>query len=65
MSEHLWRIRMAWRTLLAGPLRVKVTVERPDGTELYHFYPLDRDVTYGMRVDLAFEIGSEFELSEV
>jgi hypothetical protein len=64
MTDRIWRVRMAWKTLLAGPLRVKVVIERPDGTELYHFYPLDRDVEYGMHVDLSFDVGA-VELSEV
>lgn len=56
-------MKLAWKTLFAGPLRVKVVIERPDGTELAHFYPLDRDVLYGMRVDMSFTVG-DFDLTE-
>jgi hypothetical protein len=63
-GERMWRVKLAWKTLFAGPLRIKVTIEKPDGTELMYFYPLDREVTYGMRVDLSFTVG-EVEFSEV
>jgi hypothetical protein len=64
-GERLWRVKMAWQTLFAGPLRVKVVIERPDGTELMHFYPLkERTVEYGMKVDIGFTVG-EVEFSEV
>lgn len=50
--------RDLWRAMFAGPLRVKVIVERLDGTELYHFYPLGSDtVEAGQTVNLEFEIG--------
>lgn len=62
-GDRIWRMKLAWKTLFAGPLRIKVTIERPDGTELAHFYPLDRDVLYGMRVDMSFTVG-DFDLTE-
>ena len=62
-GDRMWRVKLAWKTLFAGPLKIKVVIERPDGTELMYFYPLDREVTYGTRVDLAFTVG-EIELSE-
>lgn len=47
-----------WKSLFAGPLRVRITLERPDGTEVYHFYPLDSDtVVAGQRVHVDFEVG--------
>lgn len=50
-----------WRTLFAGPLRVKVVVEREDGTELYHVYPLDgQTVEWGQTVHVDFEVGVDF-----
>lgn len=55
--------RDLWRAVFAGPLKVRVVVERPDGTELYHFYPVDHDVYAGQQVHLDFEIG--LHLSEV
>lgn len=45
------------RALFAGPLRVKVTLERADGTELMHSYPLDRTVKYGDQVEMKFTVG--------
>jgi hypothetical protein len=64
MKDSIWRVKMAWKTLFAGPLRVKVVIEREDGTELMYFYPLDRTVEYGMIVDLRFTVG-EVEFSDV
>ena len=47
------------RAAFAGPLRVKVTLEREDGTELVHSYPLDRAVEYGDQVEMKFTVGLE------
>jgi len=46
----------ALRPMLAGPLRVKVTLEREDGTELLHSY-LHRTVRRGMQVEIKFTVG--------
>lgn len=43
ITKRVFNMEM-WRAVFAGPLKVKVVIERPDGTELYHFYPVDRDV---------------------
>jgi hypothetical protein len=55
--------RELWRAIFAGPLKIKVVIERPDGTELYHFYPVSHDVHAGQTVHLDFEVG--LHLTEV
>lgn len=45
-----------WRRMHDGPLRVKVTIERGDGTELHYFY-LARTVLLGDTVSVEFEVG--------
>jgi hypothetical protein len=50
---NLEQLRAEWRTLSAGPLRVRVTVEREDGTELYHLYPFaGQHLEYGMTISV-------------
>jgi hypothetical protein len=44
------------RAMFAGPLRVKVTLEREDGTELLHSY-LPRTVRFGDQVEMKFTAG--------
>lgn len=47
-----------WQKLRKMPLRIKVTVEQEDGTELYAFDPMPgaRPVYVGETVSIQFEI---------
>jgi hypothetical protein len=46
-----------WQKMHDGPLRIKVTVEREDGTELYSVYPLTASAHYGDTVEMTMIIG--------
>ncbi len=56
MDEAQKVVEETLRAALAGPLRVKVTLEREDGTELMHSY-LPRTVRWGDQVELKFTAG--------
>ena len=52
------------REMFAGPLRVKLTVEMLDGTELYDVYPLgSRTIEYGQSIHIDHEIGMTYNIS--
>jgi hypothetical protein len=53
-----------WQIVFAGPLRVKVTAEWLDGTELYYYYPLgDGTVEAGQVIRIEHEVGVLAETS--
>jgi hypothetical protein len=56
VSEETQRALFAGLPLFAGALRVKVTLERKDGTELLHAY-LPSTVRFGDQVEMKFTAG--------
>jgi hypothetical protein len=55
-GDEALRATLAGLPLFVGPLRVKVTLEREDGTELLHAY-LPRTVRFGDQVEMKFTAG--------
>ncbi len=51
------------RELFAGPLRVRLVVEKEDGTPLYDVYPLGNGtIEYGQSIHIDHEIGFSYSI---